>query len=247
MNFDISHATDLLRRGVGRTDAKFRDGQAEAIEHVVLGKGRLLVVQKTGWGKSSVYFIAAKVLREQRAGITLLVSPLLALMRNQIAASRRMGVHAVTINSSNENDWAQARNEVLSGKADVLIIAPERFANEDFQTSVLSAVASRVSLLVVDEAHCISDWGHDFRPHYRLIQRTLANLPRNTRVLATTATANRRVIEDLRNVLGPNLTVSRGELSRPSLMLQTIRLASQPERMAWLAENIPRMPGSGII
>jgi ATP-dependent DNA helicase RecQ len=247
MKFDERHARELLARGVGRSDADFRDGQREAIRHVVEGRGRLLVVQKTGWGKSSVYFIAVKLLREQGAGPALLVSPLLALMRNQIEAAARMGVRAVTINSSNEDEWQDAVAAVLNDAADVLLVSPERFSNAVFIEQVLSKIADRVSMLVVDEAHCISDWGHDFRPDYRLIERMLRNLPPTMRVLATTATANSRVIADLGAVLGENLLVVRGDLARPSLALQTLRLPGAAERMAWLAEYLPRIPGSGIV
>ncbi len=240
-------ALELLRQGSGRKDAEFREGQREAIEHVLEGRGRLLVVQKTGWGKSFVYFIATKLLREQGSGPALLISPLLALMRNQIAAAERMGVRAATINSDNKEEWdaviaALARNEV-----DILLIAPERLANEKFRDEVLTRIADRVAMLVIDEAHCISDWGHDFRPHYRLLERIVRTLPRNLRLLATTATANNRVMDDLKQVLGPDLNVSRGDLNRPSLALQTISLPSQAERLAWLAEHVAALPGHGII
>ena len=211
------------------------------------GRGRLLVVQKTGWGKSFLYFIATKLLREGGLGPALLVSPLLALMRNQILAAGRMGVRARTINSENQDEWKEVEREILANKVDILLISPERLANERFRMEVLAGIAHRVSLLVIDEAHCISDWGHDFRPHYRLIERIVGTLPPNLRLLATTATANNRVIEDLTSVFGSNLTVLRGDLNRPSLALQTIRLPSQAERLAWLAEHVPSLRGTGII
>ncbi len=207
----------------------------------------MLVVQKTGWGKSFVYFIAAKLLREQGIGPAILVSPLLALMRNQIAAATRMGVRARTINSENQEEWPEVEATLAREEVDILLISPERLANDHFLSQVLGPVAGRISLLVVDEAHCISDWGHDFRPHYRYIERMLRTLPRNLRVLATTATANDRVLADLQTILGPNLTVSRGELGRPSLLLQTMRMPSQAARMAWLATHLPNIPGSGIV
>ena len=222
MNFDLNRASQLLKTGSGRTNAVFRDGQAEAIEHVVQGLGRLLVVQKTGWGKSFVYFIATKLLREQGLGPALLISPLLSLMRNQIAAAKRMGVRAATINSDNTEDWASVIASITRGEVDILLISPERLANEEFNTKVLAKISATVSMLVIDEAHCISDWGHDFRPHYRLLERIVKGLPRNLRLLATTATANNRVMDDLKQVLGPALTVSRGDLNRPSLSLQTV-------------------------
>ena len=245
--FDQDRALALLREGVEDRVAEFRPGQAEAIEHVVTGAGRLLVVQKTGWGKSFVYFIAAKMLREAGEGPALLVSPLLALMRNQIAAAGRMGVKAETINSDNLTRWREVEDAIRADEVDILLIAPERLANERFRNSVLAEVADRIALLVIDEAHCISDWGHDFRPHYRLIEGTIRVLPPNLRLLATTATANDRVTEDLAEILGPNLTISRGDLHRPSLALQTIRLPSQAERLAWLADQLPKLPGSGIV
>src|SRR5450830_345831 len=238
---------ELLRTGTGIPDAQFREGQEEAIRSIVEQPGRYLVVQKTGWGKSFVYFIATKLLREAGQGPVLLVSPLLALMRNQIAAAERMGVRAKTINSDNPDSWSGIEVAVQHDEVDILLISPERLANERFRSEVLAHIAAKISLLVVDEAHCISDWGHDFRPHYRLLQHTIEALPTNMRLLATTATANNRVIQDLQNVLGPNLNVSRGELNRPSLKLQTLRLASQAERLAWLAKQIPAMPGSGIV
>jgi ATP-dependent DNA helicase RecQ len=245
--YDGRRALELLRAGSNQPTARFREGQEEAIRHVVEGRGRLLVVQKTGWGKSFVYFIATELLREAGAGPALLISPLLALMRNQIAAAERMGVRAETINSSNPEEWERVEALLERDEVDILLISPERLANERFRTEVLSGVAERIALLVIDEAHCISDWGHDFRPHYRLLERMVRGLPANFRLLATTATANDRVLGDLRKVLGPGLEVSRGDLNRPSLRLQTIRLPRQTDRLAWLADQVPALPGHGII
>ena len=242
-----TRALELLRAGSGRPDAIFRDGQEEAVRHIVGGDGRLLVVQKTGWGKSFVYFIATKLLREAGMGCALLISPLLALMRNQMAAAGRMGIRAETINSDNQDRWEEVERAVSRNEVDILLISPERLANERFRTEILAMAASQISLLVIDEAHCISDWGHDFRPHYRLIERMTGNLPPNLRLLATTATANNRVIEDLTEILGPDLEISRGDLNRPSLTLQTICLPTQAERLAWLAEQLPTLLGHGII
>lgn len=247
MPYDAARALQLLHLGSGHAAAHFREGQEDAIRHVVEGNGRLLVVQKTGWGKSFVYFIATKLLREQGLGPALLISPLLSLMRNQIAAAQRMGVRAATINSDNINEWADVEQRVRNGDVDILLISPERLANERFQAQVLAPISAATSLIVVDEAHCISDWGHDFRPQYRLLERVIANLPPNLRLLATTATANDRVMNDLAEVLGPNIEVSRGDLSRTSLTLQTLRLPSQAARLAWLAATLARLDGSGII
>jgi len=247
MAYNPERALELLQVGSGRTNASFRDGQEDAIRHIVDGRGRLLVVQKTGWGKSFVYFIATKLLRDSGHGPSLLISPLLALMRNQIAAAERMGVRAATINSDNFDDWTQVEAKLARGEIDILLISPERLANERFRTQVLAGIAAQISMLVIDEAHCISDWGHDFRPHYRLLERIVKTLPPNLRLLATTATANNRVMDDLINVLGPNLEVLRGDLNRTSLSLQTIRLPSQAERLAWLAEQLTNLQGHGII
>lgn len=245
---DLGRATELLRIGSGNSSATFRTGQLEAITKVVNGNCRQLVVQKTGWGKSFVYFIATKLLREQGMGPALLISPLLALMRNQIAAAEKMGVKAATINSDNKDNWNDVKQDIISGNIDILLISPERLANQEFIQHVLGHIAENISLLVIDEAHCISDWGHDFRPHYRLIERIIKNLPPNLRVLATTATANNRVMDDLVQVLGLNIDdVSRGDLTRPSLTLQTISIPSQAERLAWLAEQLQKLEGSGII
>jgi ATP-dependent DNA helicase RecQ len=247
MRYDPARALSLLRTGVVHRAANFRDDQERAICHIVEGSGRLLVVQKTGWGKSFVYFIATKLLREGGAGPTLLVSPLLALMRNQIAAATRIGVRAETINSDNVADWTAVEQRLARNEIDILLISPERLANERFRDEVMARVAHRVSLLVVDEAHCISDWGHDFRPHYRLLERIITGLPPNLRLLATTATANDRVMDDLAAVLGPDLLTLRGDLNRPSLTLQTIRLGDQAQRLAWLADQLTKLPGHGII
>src|SRR5258705_1691086 len=247
MIYNSSLALQLLRLGSGLSNASFREGQEEAICHVFEGRSRLLVVQKTGWGKSLVYFIATKLLREAGYGPALLISPLLALMRNQIAAAQRMGVRAITINSDNQERWLDFESSIRRNEVDIILISPERLANERFRSEVLAGIAACISLLVIDEAHCISDWGHDFRPHYRLLERIVRTLPRQLRLLATTATANNRVMDDLSEVLGPRLEISRGDLNRPSLMLQTIRLPDQAERLAWLAQQVPQLEGSGII
>jgi ATP-dependent DNA helicase RecQ len=247
MKFDSARALELLRKGTGNPEAVFRDGQLEAIQHIVEGRGRLLLVQRTGWGKSFVYFIAAKLLRESGGGVGLLVSPLLSLMRNQLDAAHKMGLRAETINSSNSDEWRPVYDALKRNALDLLLISPERFDNPTFLSHGAHIFADGVSLLIVDEAHCISDWGHDFRPHYRMLQRVVANLPPRTRLLATTATANHRVQRDLEHVLGPHLHVVRGALGRSSLLLQSIQLGTAARRLAWLAKTIPRATGSGII
>ena len=244
MEYDAGRALDLLRLGTGQSDAEFREGQEDAIRHIVEGRGRLLVVQKTGWGKSFVYFIATKLLRDAGSGPALLFSPLLSLMRNQIAAAERMGVRAIRITSDNREEWSAAEERLRRDEADILLISPERLGNERFRTGVLAEIAERVALLVIDEAHCISDWGHDFRPHYRLIERIARTLPANLRLLSTTATANNRVMDDLCDVLGPDLEVQRGDLNRPSLKLQTIRLSRQSSAWPGSRSTFPRCPAT---
>ena len=238
---------EILRESYGE-NAKFREGQKEAIEAVVNGK-RTLVVQKTGWGKSLVYFIATKLLKEKKKdGITLIISPLLALMNNQIDSAQRLGLNVKTINSDNNDEWDNIISDICDNNTvDALIISPERLANADFVKDCLDKIKNRVNLFVVDEAHCISDWGHDFRPDYRRIVKILQLLPGNVPVLATTATANDRVVNDIVAQLGENLVISRGELIRESLAIQVIKLQKKEDRLAWLAENIEKMPGSGVV
>ncbi len=242
-----TQALTLLKQALGNHNAEFRDGQWQAISALVQRRARVLVVQRTGWGKSLVYFLATRLLHDQGSGCTLLISPLLSLMRNQIAAARNIGVRAETINSTNVAEWPRIEAGLLRNEIDVLLISPERLANDDFVNRCLLPIANRLGLFAVDEAHCISDWGHDFRPDYRRIVRILRALPRNIPVLATTATANNRVVADIVEQLGPNLEVQCGPLTRASLSLQNIYLPSQAERMAWLAHVLPDLPGSGIV
>lgn len=246
MTTDRSAALGLLKLALANDDATFRDGQWEAIDALVNKQERLLVVQRTGWGKSSVYFIATRILRDRGRGPTLIVSPLLALMRNQIEAADRLGIRALTINSTNRAQWPELERAVRENEADALLISPERLANDDFVENVLLPIAETIGLLVVDEAHCISDWGHDFRPDYRRLANVLQRIPSNVPILGTTATANDRVVEDTQAQLGA-LGFQRGSLMRDTLSLQTIRLPTQAARLAWLAEHINTLPGTGII
>ena len=236
----------LLRIAVNDQDAEFRAGQWEAIDALVNRRERLLVVERTGWGKSAVYFIATRILRDRGRGLTLIVSPLLALMRNQIEAAERIGIRAVTINSSNRDSWSELQQTIHNDGADALLISPERLANDEFVQEVLLPIADRIGLLVVDEAHCISDWGHDFRPDYRRLVNVLQRMPANIPILGTTATANNRVVQDVRAQLG-DIGIQRGSLMRDTLALQNMRLPSQAARLAWLAEHINALPGTGII
>ncbi|MFJ5095740.1 RecQ family ATP-dependent DNA helicase [Streptomyces sp. NPDC088557] len=231
--------------------ARLREDQWRAIEALVADRRRALVVQRTGWGKSAVYFVATSLLRERGSGPTVIVSPLLALMRNQVEAAARAGIRARTINSSNTEEWDTVQEEVTAGEVDVLLVSPERLNNPDFRDQVLPRLAAATGLLVVDEAHCISDWGHDFRPDYRRLRTMLADLPPGVPVLATTATANARVTADVAEQLGTGVDtdalVLRGPLDRESLSLGVVRLPDAAHRLAWLADHLGELPGSGII
>jgi ATP-dependent DNA helicase RecQ len=207
-------ALALLRKLTGDPASEFRPDQIDVIKRLVGERQRMLLVQRTGWGKSAVYFIATRMLRDRGAGPTLLVSPLLALMRNQIEAADRMGVRAATINSANRDDWEAIEEQLDAGLLDILLISPERLANDKFRAEVLPEVGRRSGLLVIDEAHCISDWGHDFRPDYRRLIRVLDLLPEGVPVLCCTATANNRVVDDVKTQLGSRLATERGPLGR---------------------------------
>jgi ATP-dependent DNA helicase RecQ len=241
---DRAGAQEILARLAGE-QAVLRDDQWRAIE-ALLGGQRVLVVQRTGWGKSAVYFTATALMRAHGSGPTLIVSPLLALMRNQLEAAARAGIRAETINSANLDEWSRVEQAVEAGEVDVLLISPERLNSPGFRETVLPHVARRCGLLVVDEAHCISDWGHDFRPDYRRVRDVLDQLPEGVAVLATTATANERVTRDVAAVLGEPL-VLRGSLDRESLALDVVDLPGDPERLAWLDSLLSEAPGSGII
>ncbi|GGN36046.1 ATP-dependent DNA helicase RecQ [Streptomyces kronopolitis] len=254
-NDDLRAAADaVLTRLVGDPggEARLREDQWRAIEALVADHRRALVVQRTGWGKSAVYFVATALLRERGSGPTVIVSPLLALMRNQVEAAARAGIRARTINSSNTEEWDTVQAEVAAGEVDVLLVSPERLNNPDFRDQVLPKLAAATGLLVVDEAHCISDWGHDFRPDYRRLRTMLADLPSGVPVLATTATANARVTADVAEQLGTGegsteALVLRGPLDRESLSLGVLPLPDAAHRLAWLADHLDELPGSGII
>ncbi|GGA75305.1 ATP-dependent DNA helicase RecQ [Neiella marina] len=243
---DMLTAQQLLKTALANSEAEFRDGQWEAIDALVNHNQKLLVVQRTGWGKSSVYFISTKIFRDRGMGPTIIVSPLLALMRNQIESAQRLGIVAETMNSTNTANWQAVTQRILSNQIDCLLISPERLANDTFIETVLRPIADSISLMVIDEAHCISDWGHDFRPDYRRIVNILRQLPNNTPVLGTTATANNRVVADIQAQLG-DIQIQRGPLIRESLALQTMVLPDQASRLAWLAQVIPTLSGTGIV
>ncbi|WP_106192714.1 RecQ family ATP-dependent DNA helicase [Umezawaea tangerina] len=247
----LRELADERLRALAGPGAVLRDDQWTAIHALVAERRRALVVQRTGWGKSAVYFIATALLRELGEGPTVIVSPLLALMRNQVEAAARAGVHAMTINSANTDEWQHVQDSVAAGDVDVLLVSPERLNNPDFRDNVLPSLTASAGLLVVDEAHCISDWGHDFRPDYRRLRTLLTELPSGVPVLATTATANDRVVRDVAEQLGlgsgSDALVLRGPLDRESLRLAAVRLPTAEARLAWLGERLAQLPGSGII
>lgn len=245
---------ELLNRAVERVlgalagpGARLREGQGEALEHLTHPGARVLVVQATGWGKSAVYWIATSMLRGRGDGPTLVVSPLLSLMRDQVAAAERAGLVAATLNSSNIDDWSRIENDLAADRIDVLLVSPERLANPGFGARVLDALTGRLGMVVVDEAHAVSDWGHDFRPDYRRVVDVLGRLNPQTPVLATTATANARVVEDVAAQLGSETLVLRGPLARSSLTLAVTPPMDPLGRFAWVADHLPALPGSGII
>lgn len=226
--------------------ASFREGQDKAIL-AALSNQRTLVVQKTGWGKSLVYFLTTRVLRDRGMGPTIVISPLLSLMNNQIDSANKFRLKAVTINSNNKDDWDLIVKDILTDSIDILFISPERLGNKDFVDNVLSKIDKNIGMLVVDEAHCISDWGHDFRPDYRRIVNIIKRLPRNVPLIATTATANNRVINDIKAQLGEDLLILKGPLTRESISIDIIKLGNQAERLAWLKDNLKKLDGTGII
>ncbi|HEX3513945.1 MAG TPA: RecQ family ATP-dependent DNA helicase [Trebonia sp.] len=257
---DLRSEAERHLRALAGEQARLRDDQWTAIRALVAERRRALVVQRTGWGKSAVYFVATALLRARGAGPTVIVSPLLALMRNQVEAAARAGIHARTINSANLEEWEQVHAEIRDGAVDVLLVSPERLNNPGFRDNVLPRLTQTAGLIVIDEAHCISDWGHDFRPDYRRIRTLLSTLPTDIPVLATTATANARVTADVAEQLSLGETtqggagdggvlVLRGPLDRESLRLAVVSLPAAPMRLAWLAANLASgaLPGSGII
>jgi ATP-dependent DNA helicase RecQ len=252
MTMTVDVRAEALLTELAGSGATFRPHQLEAVRDLVDEHARVLCVQRTGWGKSAVYFLATRLLRDEGAGPALIVSPLLALMRNQIAAAERLGIRAHTINSTNRAAWDEVRELLAADGVDLLLISPERLNNPQFRETMLPLFAERVGLLVVDEAHCISDWGHDFRPDYRRLAEMLERLPEGVAVLATTATANDRVVADVEEQLRTGhaaapLRTYRGPLARSSLRLEVVELAAQADRLAWLATWLPQLQGSGIV
>ncbi|MGI2201623.1 RecQ family ATP-dependent DNA helicase [Shewanella baltica] len=241
-------ALQLLTEMTQNPLATFHHDQWESIDELVTKRSQLLVVQRTGWGKSAVYFIATKLRRMQGFGPTIIISPLLSLIRNQIESAAKLGLTVVSYNSSmDKNQRAHAERQIIGHQVDAVIISPEQLGQTYFAENILNTISGDIGLFVVDEAHCISDWGHDFRPDYGRIVRVLKNMPQNMPVLATTATANNRVVNDIKNQLGDRLSIIRGSLARKALQLQNIHISNKSERLAWLAHNIPKIEGHGII
>lgn len=235
-------ASEILMSLYG-AGASFRDGQYEAIEATMTRK-RTLVVQRTGWGKSLVYFTCTKLLRSMGRGVTLVVSPLLILMENQLEAAERLGLRCDVLNSTVKDRRADILAALERNELDLVLVTPETLFSEDVQAHIRNF---KIGLFVIDEAHCISDWGHDFRLEYGNLKKIVSRLPDNVPILATTATANDRVVDDLCAQLGKNVYISRGPLTRDSLYIQVLHKPDRIERYAWILENIPRLPGSGII
>ncbi|MBY9073742.1 DEAD/DEAH box helicase [Nocardioides sp. WL0053] len=244
---DRAAVADRVIAAMAGPDARLREDQTTAVAALSEPASRVLVVQATGWGKSAVYWAATAVRRSEGFGPTLVVSPLLSLMRDQVAAAGRAGLRAATLNSSNIDEWSAVEEAIGSGALDVLLVSPERLANPGFGRRVLDRLAGNLGLLVVDEAHAVSDWGHDFRPDYRRVSDVLQRLNPQTPVLATTATANARVTDDVARQLGDTTLVLRGPLARASLELSVVDRLSPLERYAWVVDHLPRLPGSGIV
>jgi ATP-dependent DNA helicase RecQ len=238
---------EALRTLTAKPDANFHVGQREAIESLVDRRERLVLVQRTGWGKSAVYFVATDLLRAQGLGPTLLISPLLALIRNQIDAAKRLGLRTFTINSDSESTVSELVSLIDSDEVDLVVISPERLANPEFAEKIMPRIGRRPGLTVVDEVHCISDWGHDFRPDYRRIGKMLSSFPEGLPILGCTATANNRVMEDAREQLGATAVIQRGSLTREGLALGVLDLPNPLDRLAWLSTYLPTLPGSGIV
>jgi ATP-dependent DNA helicase RecQ len=234
-------------RAIAGESARLRADQETAVAALCEPSARVLVVQATGWGKSAVYWAATAIRRAEGAGPTLVVSPLLSLMRDQVAAASRAGLRAATLNSNNIDEWSSIEHDLRSGAIDVLLVSPERLANPGFGRRVLDGLAGQVGLLVIDEAHAVSDWGHDFRPDYRRVADVLQQLNPKTPVLATTATANARVTDDVAHQLGESTLVLRGPLARSSLQLAVVDALSPLDRFAWVVDHLPKLPGSGIV
>src|SRR6478609_5114756 len=242
-----ARVADRVITALAGDGARLRDDQERAVQALCEPAARVLVVQATGWGKSAVYWAATAIRRSEGAGPTLVVSPLLSLMRDQVAAAERAGLRAATLNSSNIDAWSQIEADLAAGAVDVLLVSPERLANPGFGRRVLDRLAGSIGLLVIDEAHAVSDWGHDFRPDYRRVSDVLQRLNPQTPVLATTATANQRVTDDVATQLGDSTLVLRGPLARDSLQLTVVDALSPIDRYAWVVDQLPDLPGSGIV
>ena len=229
-----------LKREFGLTS--FYDEQWDAISKVMNGE-RILMIQKTGFGKSLCYQFPAT----QFNGLTITFSPLIALMRDQVKNLRSRGIEAAAINSEEPPEVnEETLRRAARGELSLLYIAPERLGNTKW-VETITEMKSNVSMIVVDEAHCISVWGHDFRPDYRRIINLVKSLPNNVPILTTTATATKRTEEDILRQIGDTMTVIRGNLMRENFELFVSKVKSEDEKLKWLAQHIPQMEGTGII
>ena len=239
-------AIALLRQLTGNPESTFRDDQWDVIDALVNRGEHLLLIQRTGWGKSAVYFISAKLLRGRGRGPTVIVSPLLSLMRNQVLAGRRMGLRIGALHSGTGHWFDEFRRGIQDDTIDILLVSPERFANERFRREILPLLEQRMGMLVIDEAHCVSNWGHDFRFDYLRLAGIADHLLRGSPLLATTATVNNRAVDDIQSQLGSLRTI-RGPLIRENLALQVLPPMTVAERLAWIAAILPTLPGQGIV
>lgn len=235
-------AYDILHTLCGK-DAQFREGQLEAIKATLTNK-RTLIVQKTGWGKSLIYFTCTKILREQGSGITFVISPLLVLMENQLKSVEKLGLKCDVLNSQTRDRRNEILDKIINNELDLVLITPETLFSDDVQKALPNI---KIGLFVVDEAHCISDWGHDFRLEYGNLIKVISKLPQYVPLLATTATANNRVVDDLEKQLGGNVHISRGSLTRQTLAIEVLNMPNRESRYAWILKNIKKLPGTGII
>jgi ATP-dependent DNA helicase RecQ len=218
----------------------FFDDQWKTIDRI-LQKKRVLLIEKTGFGKSLTFQFPAT----QFDGLTIIFSPLIALMRDQIKSLKEKGIKVGLINSGQtdeENDLTI--QNAINNKLKILYIAPERQENSVWQEAVLKM---NISFVVIDEAHCISTWGHDFRPAFKRIVNLTKLLPSNIPVLATTATATVSVANDIKNQIGGDIELIRGDLLRENLKLNVIHVESEEDKMAWISNYLKKVKGNGII
>lgn len=235
---DRAQAERLLQRTFHLP--RFYDEQWRAISQLLQGH-RILMIERTGFGKSLCFQFPATLME----GVTVVFSPLIALMRDQVQALAALGIEARLINSEQDIELnRQTIADALAGRVKILYIAPERQESTEW---IEATRQLRLAMIVVDEAHTISVWGHDFRPAFRRIVNLVNLLPAGMPVLAATATATRRVQDDIERQIGRGITTIRGQLMRDNFRLHVIEVGSDDEKMAWLAANVAALPGTGLI